>query len=55
MALFYILLLWLLIMYINKKNHAEQTDSGKTAQRSFTSNTTKSDDSEDDLYFNDMF
>ncbi len=54
MALFYIFLLWLLIVYINKKN-PEQTVSKESAKRSFTAHTTKPDDSEDDLYLNGMF
>lgn len=55
MALFYIFLIWVLIVYINKKNPSEQTDFKEPAKRSFTAHTTKSDDSEEDLYFNDMF
>lgn len=55
MALFYIFLIWLLVVYINKKNPSEQTDLKEPVKRSFTSHTTKPDDSEEDLYFNDMF
>ena len=55
MALFYIFLLWVLIVYINKKNPSEQTDFKEPAKRSFTAHTAKPDDSEEDLYFNDMF
>ena len=55
MALFYIFLLWVLIVYINKKNPSEQTDLKEPAKRSFTAHTAKPDDSEEDLYANGMF